>query len=539
MLLRSISVNHHKVIGSKKIDFFGKTTNLTVDLTREHHTDIVLEIDEETKENHYTFIIGQNGVGKTILFRTIVNFINANDSFEEPKLKALINFYTNSKKYIKYNSNSGVNELVNLGIDNYFSNQKNLIIKNFLEHYNSYLILISSSFERSIVHKNPRYRSFNYLSDINTTKTLFAKSLMKFKDDKKLNILSELLERETIEWKMRGYLSVEARGGIENDDFFLLKNKNNVNIFNFLKTIRKVNISDDEKLITENLDSLELNVIDSIYNSNAFFKFYFDSNQSFKDLFEKINASVVLNKIEGFLKEKTNDPDVEKHLNIRTPTKERKKWEFLFSNINELSEFDLNTLLLLEDLNLIDLNIFCNDVQLDYMSSGEQSIIRLFSFFSDIPGKDKYENLLIFFDEPENTLHPKWQQNFPLYFRRVIEEIYEIRNSHFFFATHSPLILMKSNTSNNSNVVRFYKDDQNEFQSHQIENINSYSIEEVLLDEFKILYRDQEVELNVNRILNDSNEKAKQKLDPIYSIEKSFELKENINKLYNSLISNK
>jgi predicted ATP-dependent endonuclease of OLD family len=165
------------------------------------------------------------------------------------------------------------------------------------------------------------------------------------------------------------------------------------------------------------------------------------------------------------------------------PKTEKDNWEFLFTEVNDLSEFDVNTLLLLEDLNLINLTVLCNDVPVSYMSSGEQSIIRLFSYFADIPSD---ENLLVFFDEPENTLHPKWQQNFPIYFRKIVEEIYEIKKSHFIFSTHSPLVVMKSKALSNSNVVRFYKDSQDIFKSQQIININSFSIEEVLLDEFKI-----------------------------------------------------
>lgn len=536
MLLKNISVNHHKIFGSTKINLFEESEPLKNDLTREHHTDILLEIDNDNKSNYYTFTIGQNGVGKTILFRTIVNFINANSPYEEPKLKAIMNLYSNSRKYLEYKLDySGVYELEELGIYNHYSNTQNLRIKNFLEYYNSYLVFISSSFERNIVHRNPQYRNFNYLSDINKTQTLFLKSINKYgKVGEKIEILSELLERDLIKWKLKGYLSVEGIGGIENDSIFLLKNTKGVNIINFLRTLKKIEISENETLIVENLNETEIKVFEAIYYSGVFFKFYFDSNLSFRDLFQAIKDSEVLIKIENFINQKTNDPEIENHLNIRIPKTEKNDWEFLFTQINELSEFDVNTILLLEDLNLINLTVSCNDVPVSYMSSGEQSIIRLFSYFADITLK---ENLLVFFDEPENTLHPKWQQNFPIYFKRIVEEIYEIKKSHFIFATHSPLIIMKSNLLDNSNVVRFYKDNNDKFQSQQITNINSFSIEEVLLDEFKISYRDQEIELNVNKILSERNDKIIEYNDPIYSIEKSFELKDKINELFNSIKS--
>ncbi len=534
MLLKTISVNHHKLFGSTKINLFGENEPLTIDLTREHHTDILLEIDNTNEDNYFTFIIGQNGVGKTILFRTIVNFINANGPYEEPKLKSIINFYRKSAKYIKYNTDySGVYELQDLDIYNHFSIVEKVDIKDFLKYYNSNLVFISSSFERNIVHRNPRYRSFNYLSDINKTQTLFFKSLFKFhKRESKLQILTDLLEKKSIKWSMQGYLSVDGVGGIENDSIFLLKNTNRVNIINFLRTIKKIIVSENETLITENLEEDEIKVFEEIYFSGVFYKFFFDTNLSFKDLFQKIRESKVLGKIESFILEKTKDPDIEKHLNIRVQKTEKNNWEFLFTEIDELSEFDVNTLLLLEDLDLVNLTVLCNKVPVSYMSSGEQSIIRLFSYFADVPST---ENLLIFFDEPENTLHPKWQQNFPIYFRKIVEDIYEIKKSHFIFSTHSPLVIMKSTTLNNSNVVRFYKDSQEKFKSQQITNINSYSIEEVLLDEFKISYRSQEIELNVNKMLSDRNDKVLENNDPIFSVEKSFELKDKINELFKSL----
>ena len=153
MLLKTISVNHHKLFGSTKINLFGENEPLTIDLIREHHTDILLEIDNTNEYNYFTFIIGQNGVGKTILFRTIVNFINANGPYEEPKLKSIINFYRKSSKYIKYNTDySGVYELQELDIYNHFSIIKNTDLKDFLKYYNANLVFISSSFERMVLN---------------------------------------------------------------------------------------------------------------------------------------------------------------------------------------------------------------------------------------------------------------------------------------------------------------------------------------------------------------------------------------------------
>ena len=58
MLLKTISLNHHKLFGSTKINIFGENEQLTIDLTREHHADILLEIDKKNEDNFFTFIIG-------------------------------------------------------------------------------------------------------------------------------------------------------------------------------------------------------------------------------------------------------------------------------------------------------------------------------------------------------------------------------------------------------------------------------------------------------------------------------------------------
>jgi predicted ATPase/tRNA A37 threonylcarbamoyladenosine biosynthesis protein TsaE len=537
MRLKSVSLKHHKIIGTTKINFFGDSTSIKQNLKKQYSADIEIDVDTKNKENYYTYIIGQNGIGKTALFRTIINFININSPLREPKLDSLIKLYKKSRRYLNYYRDNGHSELVNLNIYNYWWHKENRIgVTDLLEHFNSYLISINSSFERQIIHANPRYRSFNYLSDINRTKTLFAKALIKFTNSPKLKVLSDILERENTVWGIRGEIAIDAFGGIDDKRYaILLKNNNGINIINFLTTIKKIRISSNDTLETNNLESKDIVIFEAIYNSSSFFKFYFDYNISFKELFEKIKNSSVLKKIEEFIHKNTDYSDVESTLNIRILKDQRKNWEFLFSNVNDISNFDLNILLLLESLDLIDLDIFCNDINIEHMSSGEQSIIRLFSFFSDIPIQK--QNLIVFFDEPENTLHPKWQQSFPIYFKRIIEDVYEITSSHFIFSTHSPLVIMKSVAVKKSNVLQFFKDENAVFHSRQIENINSFSVEEVLLDEFNISYRDRKIQNNIQELLDNKRSDISSNSDPINSIPRSFDLKKKIDDLYNSIQS--
>lgn len=99
-------------------------------------------------------------------------------------------------------------------------------------------------------------------------------------------------------------------------------------------------------------------------------------------------------------------------------------------------------------------------------------------------------NLVFLCDEPENSLHPKWQLDFPSMFKRVVEDIYKLKGCHFIFATHSPLIVMRSANLHNSCVVKLYreKDDNNRFKGEIIDHLNRYSVVKLLLDEFDFNY---------------------------------------------------
>jgi len=220
---------------------------------------------------------------------------------------------------------------------------------------------------------------------------------------------------------------------------------------------------------------------------------------------------------------------------VRVTDKQKEQWDRLVTEDTELSEFDSFLLNMLFALNVLDIQIFANGNSIDVMSSGQKNLIRLFSYFADMPLPQHLDNCVVLFDEPENSLHPKWQQEFQLNFKIIAEDIYGISGSHFIFATHSPVLLMKSALLKNSNVLRFYKDPQGAFCSELVKNVNAYSVEEVLLDEFKITYRNQGAEDAMRKILDAEFQKRNQTGDPINAVKNAFELRDKINALYNEL----
>lgn len=536
MRIKSVSVNHHKVLGSVRICFDSDSEILKENILEKYHSDIHVEIDNSVQSNQYTYIIGDNGIGKTVLFRSVINFINWNSTMANTKLKDMIDFYPKNVKYREYASkDQGYNELTNLSIYNKYFTIPGLKEYDFLKYYDAQAVFITSSTETGIVHQNSRFRSFNYLTEISQTKYIFLRALIKYNHSEQIDRLNNLLGEQSISWKLFCGLSHEAVGEIEkNKHTVLMNNFKDVNIFNFLETIRTLKVNDDQILDSKSINDKTRHVFEAIYNSGNFFKLYFDANESLKTLFELLNSSYIINRIDSFLKSIDTESSDET-LNVRINDLQKKEWDWVITDIDALNVFEVNVLGLMQALKLVDIDILGNDIPIDVMSSGQKNLIRLFSFFSDLPVQEKYDNCLVFFDEPENSLHPKWQQNFPQSFKDIVEKVYGITNSHFIFATHSPVLVMKSALIANSNLLRFYKTKEGQFRSESVKNVNAYSIEEVLLDEFKITYRDQGAESDIKKILDDEFNKRRMNSDPVDSIRNSFDLRDRINDLYNDI----
>lgn len=88
-----------------------------------------------------------------------------------------------------------------------------------------------------------------------------------------------------------------------------------------------------------------------------------------------------------------------------------------------------------------------NDFKLQDASSGELSLIATSLF---IAANIKKSGTVIFIDEPENSLHPSWQQQ---YIKNLLN-IFPHSNIELFIATHSPLLISGSINENNVSVLR-------------------------------------------------------------------------------------
>lgn len=196
--------------------------------------------------------------------------------------------------------------------------------------------------------------------------------------------------------------------------------------------------------------------------------------------------------------------------------------------LQNLTIDDLWILPLLADIGVVRYEIFINDVSIEDLSSGEQMMIQLYCDLAPVCyAHPKKKDYLILYDEPENSLHPKWQQQFPERFRHVVEDIYGIIDSHFIFCTHSPMIVMQAPLTENTSVIRFSYDGK-EFKSEKIRNINQFYVEQVLLDDFGLnYYKKEEIE---------AMDRSIQQMSQPDAIYQTQELKNKIDELYAQIL---
>lgn len=86
------------------------------------------------------------------------------------------------------------------------------------------------------------------------------------------------------------------------------------------------------------------------------------------------------------------------------------------------------------------------------LSSGEKQIIERTVPILEIMTEQK-DNLL-FIDEPEMSLHPKWQEKVHSYFKQLFTDVSGIQQNQIFMASHSSAFLKKALMDESSLVVR-------------------------------------------------------------------------------------
>ena len=91
------------------------------------------------------------------------------------------------------------------------------------------------------------------------------------------------------------------------------------------------------------------------------------------------------------------------------------------------------------------------DCYIEDLSSGEKQIVFRGGFFL----KDTHptSGAISIIDEPEISLHPKWQLNIVDFYKSILEVENKLNHSQMIIATHSPFILHNHNRSNDKIIV--------------------------------------------------------------------------------------
>jgi len=505
MKIKSVIFKNHFLFKNTRINFF--SDSVPIDKEAKKPFEIIFD-EENAKKNSYSYFIGENGTGKSALLKSLAGIFNFNNSYIDKSIDHLEDFFGKKRYSFNKNTFSESQFLLDMGMDIWDSSVRNNNIND------TQVIYVSNTLEKIQISRNPSFRHFNYFSDINRTKYLTMKALIRSDQKKQFDILNQLLNGgRTINWNIKSAIIAVKYDDDNGDAPFVAVHDDR--IYDLLTLFEKMAGQEDNSLDYSLLTKSEKLLLADIERDGFFFKLYFDSKQSPRIFFKQLSQSYIYSKIWEFFGEQ----------NIRTRKgilrgngPRNASSDIWLFDLEDMRAQDILFAGLLENLGLIKLDLLLNDKPIEWLSSGEQSLIRLCSFFSDIPNPDDRKNLVMIIDEPENSLHPKWQHNFPVHFN-AIADAYGVTSSHFIIATHSPLIIMKAakpEFADNVAIIRLYRNGD-EIGAKVIEDVNAYSIEEVMLDEFNISYRSKIREIEIFDELQSGL--SNKRNDPIHSVE--------------------
>lgn len=484
MYLREFITTGHKIFGAASVPAVDSSYLMPA---APSIVSVSLDFGSNTHENVYTYIIGNNGVGKSSYFRTIISHFYANDGVNDAGTAAAVEYLLD----------------MNVSVDKNFE-----ITKKGIKAVYGDIRIVNFSREEGLISRFPRKDYFEFNPQ---TKRLSLTMLpLIYNKHDKLSLLADAMGYEEFQWsqEMQFRLTVD----LEKDKTYVSR----VNGFCITDLFEWINADGSEPIdVTNALSStikrwVENNHLHAI-------------EETIKD---RIRGTVVYGLLSAIVKKRIakdgsisnvmshNVIDMYAGLSIQLP------------EINKLTPDDIWVIALLVDMGFVKYNVLCNGVRLEDMSSGEKSMLHLYSSFASIPEIER-GNLLVFYDEPENSLHPQWQQQFPLVFSTIVNNVYGIKKSHFLFATHSPLIIQNSQKTSDKNVfVLKFQREGGKFESNVITDIDAYCIESLMMDQFGLTYRRRRKQEETNNYVLQSQE------DPIDSVVASRELKESISKLF-------
>jgi predicted ATP-binding protein involved in virulence len=107
------------------------------------------------------------------------------------------------------------------------------------------------------------------------------------------------------------------------------------------------------------------------------------------------------------------------------------------------------------------------EIPVDKLSTGEKQIVFRGAYL--LKNTKKLEGAAIMVDEPELSMHPKWQEKILQYYKNLFTESDGIQKAQLFFATHSEHVLKEALGNKNKNLVIVLTDNAGIIESKRID----------------------------------------------------------------------
>lgn len=160
-------------------------------------------------------------------------------------------------------------------------------------------------------------------------------------------------------------------------------------------------------------------------------------------------------------------------------------------------------------------------MSINQLSSGEKQIVFRGGFLLKDRGTSKGATFLI--DEPENSLHPKWQIEILDFYKRVINQSGSDESSQMIFSTHSPFIIHNPNRRNDK-VVILSKDEMGQINALETPEFYSWTNNKVVKEAFQV---DFNLQASPNKVYleGETDEKYFNKAIDVFDLDKlQFEI---------------
>lgn len=506
MYIREISFSKHWVLGNGGIVLTprrNKPASYSVEDSKSSYK-VVLDNEKDGK-NHFTYIIGANGVGKSSFLRTLIEYIYKE---ERPLTASCARAGTYFARHFSAIMDKQVYE-------------SNRIRRS--ENHNFSMIHISNS--QTVLSEGERY-DLREVRPVDADASLVILPLLYMSGEGKKNL--DKLERllltgdkavwgqrisfadEIYEAPLKGYATIHG--------------SEDVNALKFLRFIEYINHP-------ENFDSTE--DFQPIMHSyvGVCDREKWDPKSVYEEL-KKLTADSLLCELmkEYFKDAKYANNSGKDQLTIVRLSDNQERKPYLMPLIDELKPSDIILIPRLKQMGVIKYDIMLNNIPLSRFSSGEKMLINTFAAFAPLAKEDAH--IIAMIDEPENSLHPQWQQMYPLLLGHIIHEVYGIKNSHFIIVTHSPLIIQRAKDDTYGGIVSVLKFEKSEGNvvANELKDVNRYCVEELMMDQFGIEYRDPDKLCSTVEYIISKN------ADPIESVMSSKQIKYDIDKLYQQVI---